>query len=72
MPKQKNTPDKITGLPKNLAKNLANDPANGLNQIAERYLDLWQDNVRLWARNPDNSDPDTLDKWGAETAQDKK
>ncbi len=60
MPKQKNTPDKITEIQKDL------------NSIAERYLDLWQDNVRLWARNPDNSDPDTLDKWGAETAQDKK
>ncbi len=55
MPKQKNAHDKITG------------PSDNLNIIAERYLDLWQDNIRLWAE-----DSGALDKWAAKTAQHKK
>ncbi|MBL4894148.1 MAG: hypothetical protein JKY59_04655 [Emcibacter sp.] len=35
-----------------------------LENIATRYLDLWQDNLRHWA-----TDPDALDKWLNETAQ---
>ncbi|MBL4894516.1 MAG: hypothetical protein JKY59_06560, partial [Emcibacter sp.] len=35
-----------------------------LDNIATRYLDLWQDNLRHWA-----TDPDALDKWLAETAR---
>ena len=35
-----------------------------LKNIATRYLDLWQDNLRHWA-----TDPDAPDKWLAETAR---
>lgn len=32
-----------------------------MDSIAERYLDLWQDNVKRWA-----TDPEALEKWLAE------
>lgn len=36
------------------------DPDNnsGRQFLAERYLDLWQANIKCWA-----TDPDALDKW---------
>lgn len=29
-----------------------------MESVTERYLDLWQDNIRRWA-----TDPDALEKW---------
>lgn len=46
MPDQKNTPEETT------------NPPSRMDSIAERYLDLWQENVKRWA-----TDPDALDKW---------
>lgn len=35
-----------------------------MENLAEQYLDLWQDNLRLWA-----TDSDALDKWLTEATQ---
>ena len=35
-----------------------------IKNLAEQYLDLWQENLRLWA-----TDPRALDKWVNETAK---
>lgn len=39
-------------------------PSPEMENVAERYLDFWQENVRLWA-----TDSDALEKWVTETAR---
>jgi len=57
MTKTKNSPDPTQEIP---------DPTQKINEIAERYLDLWQDNIQRWA-----SDPDSLEKWLIEATRQK-
>lgn len=40
------------------------ESSSDMDIIAERYLDLWQDNVKYWA-----TDPNALEKWLEETKQ---
>ena len=42
---------------KNNIKGTITTPS-GMDSIAERYLDLWQDNVKRWA-----TDPNAVEKW---------
>ncbi|MBL4802875.1 MAG: hypothetical protein JKY45_13370 [Emcibacter sp.] len=37
-------------------------PADRMDELAAQYLDLWQDNLRHWA-----TDPDAMNKWLTET-----
>lgn len=52
MPDQKNTPLKSA------------DSHDNLDSVAERYLDLWHNNVKRWA-----TDPDAMEKWLAQAKE---
>jgi len=60
MPKQKNT--LASAAKSEISPD--NDISPDINAIAERYLDLWLDNLRCWS-----SDPEAMTKWLEESAK---
>lgn len=56
--RQKKTPQTAS------APSVPMEKAVPMEKIAAQYLDLWQDNLRYWA-----TDPDALDKWVMEAAR---